>query len=92
MFLIGDFERSLVEWYRARTVRGKVTRVTEASAASNLVSIMNSSLQAIDKICQTIIASLSNCFSAFDTDAIIQVKLTCLARTCSVGYFLFRKY
>ena len=92
MFLIGDFERSLVVWYRARTVRGKVTRVTEASAASNLVSIMNSSLQAIDKICQTIIASLSNCFSAFDTDAIIQVKLTCLARTCSVGYFLFRKY
>ena len=44
MFLIGDFEKSLVLWHKARKLRKKHPEVKEA----------------IESICQTILSSMRN--------------------------------
>ena len=83
MFLIGDFEKSLgriyknrsnpmidfqkldfivlklslVLWHKAKKVRERQPEVREA----------------IENICQTIVSSMDNCFTARDTQQIIEV-------------------
>lgn len=58
MFLLGNFEKSLVLYHKAKSLRKGIEFVQEA----------------IDSIGQTIISSLENCFDAFeDTDDIIKV-------------------
>ena len=59
MFLIGDFEKSLVLWHKAKKLRTKHPEVREA----------------IENLCQTILSSMQNCFRGRDTPAIIEVTL-----------------
>ena len=58
MFMIADFEKSLVLWHKARKLRERNQEVKDA----------------IDNICQTILSSLEGCFSSEDTREIIEVK------------------
>ena len=58
MFLIGNFEKSLVLWHKAKKLRRKHPEVREA----------------IENICQTILSSMQNCFTGKDTAVIIEVK------------------
>ena len=59
MFLIGDFEKSLVLWHKAKKLRTQHPEVREA----------------IENLCQTILSSMQNCFRGRDTAAIIEVTL-----------------
>jgi len=56
MYLIGDYEKSLVLWHKAKKMRQKQPEVKEA----------------IENICQTIVSSMTNCFAGNDTADIIQ--------------------
>ena len=56
MFMIADFEKSLVLWHKARMLREKSLEVNEA----------------IEQINQTIISSMEGCFSSPDNDQLIQ--------------------
>ena len=58
MYLIGDYEKSLVLWHKAKKMRQKQPEVKEA----------------IENICQTIVSSMTNCFAGNDTADIIQVN------------------
>ena len=57
MFMISDFEKSLLLWHKARMLREKSTEVNEA----------------IENINRTIVLSMAGCFSSPDTDDIIKV-------------------
>jgi len=56
MFLISDFEKSLVYWHKAKKLREGSQEVKDA----------------IENIGQTIVSSMEGCFSAQDTDTIIR--------------------
>ena len=58
MYLIGDYEKSLVLWHKAKKMRQKQPEVKEA----------------IENICQTIVSSMTNCFAGNDTADIIHVN------------------
>ena len=60
MFLIGDFEKSLVLWHKARKLRKKHPEVKEA----------------IENICQTILSSMQNCFKDTDLIIKVTVLFT----------------
>ena len=59
MFMIADFEKSLVFWHKAKKLREKHKEVKDA----------------IENICQTIVSSMEGCFDSKDTDDIIRTMI-----------------
>ena len=80
MFLISDFEKSLVYWHKAKKLREGSQEVVNSiyditvTNCHNLIDVLQVK-DAIENIGQTIVSSMEGCFSAQDTDAIIRVNV-----------------
>ena len=62
MFLVGDFENSLLVWHKVKKIRGSTPEIKEA----------------IENVEQTILSSMEHCFSSRDIKTVIEVDLILL--------------
>ena len=91
MFLISDFEKSLVYWHKAKKLREGSQEVVNSiyditvTNCHNLIDVLQVK-DAIENIGQTIVSSMEGCFSAKDTDTIIKVNLVnfCTIQICAI--------
>ena len=93
MFLISDFEKSLVYWHKAKKLRegsqeviwSKTLRL-QTTTDNFFIDILLQVKDAIENIGQTIVSSMEGCFRAQDTDTIIRVNVVnfCTIQMCAI--------